>query len=108
MKLKLDIEEIRKALRVDNFTNEAAVCQGVVRRILHALSWPTYDTQVVSPEYSVEDGRVAFAPWSPRWKAALFIKVKGVGQCDAAGERQLFEYAFQKGFPMAILSSDHF
>jgi predicted type IV restriction endonuclease len=30
--------------------------------------------------------------------------VKGVGQSDAAGERQLFEYAFHKAVPMAILT----
>lgn len=60
--LNLDIEDIRKAIRVGRFTNEAAVSQGIVLRILHALSWPTYDPQIVSPEYSVEGRRVDFAP----------------------------------------------
>jgi predicted type IV restriction endonuclease len=102
--LKLDIEEIREAIRVGRFTNEAAVSQGVVLRILHALSWPTYDTQIVSPEYSVEGRRVDFALCHPAGKPAVFIEVKGVGQSDATGERQLFEYAFHKGVPMAILT----
>jgi len=102
--LKLDIEEIREAIRMGQFTNEAAVCQGVVLRILHALSWPTYDTQIVSPEYSVEGRRVDFALCHPARRPAVFIEVKKVGQSDAAAERQLFEYAFHKGIPMAILT----
>jgi len=102
--LKLDIEEIREAIRMGQFTNEAAVCQGVVLRILHALSWPTYDTQIVSPEYSVEGRRVDFALCHPARRPAVFIEVKKIGQSDAAAERQLFEYAFHKGIPMAILT----
>jgi hypothetical protein len=103
--LKLDIEEIRKAIREGRFTNEAAVSQGVVLRILHALSWPTYDnTQIVSPEYPVEGGRVDFALCHPARKPAVFIEVKKAGQSDGAAERQLFEYAFHKGVPMVILT----
>jgi len=33
----------------------------------------------------------------------VFIEVKQVGQSDG-GERQLFEYAFHRGVPMAILT----
>lgn len=102
--LKQDIEDIRAAIRAGRFTNEAAVCQGIVLRVLHALSWPTYDTQIVSPEYSVESRRVDFALCHPAGKPVAFIEVKQVGQSDAAAERQLFEYAFHKGVPMAILT----
>jgi len=102
--LKLEIEKIQEAIRAGQFTNEAAVSQGIVLRILNALSWPTYDTQIVSPEYSIEGRRVDFALCHPPRKPAVFIEVKKVGQNDAAAERQLFEYAFQKGVPMAILT----
>jgi len=102
--LQQDIEEIRGALKGGRFTNEAAVCQGIVLRILHALSWPTYDTAIVSPEYSVEGRRVDFALCHPQGKPVVFIEVKQVGQSDGAGERQLFEYAFHRGIPMAILT----
>lgn len=102
--LKQDIEEIREAFRAGRFTNEATVCQGIVLRILHALSWPTYDTEIVSPEYSVEGRRVDFALCHPAGKPVAFVEVKQVGQSDGAAERQLFEYAFHKGVPMAILT----
>src|SRR5689334_8268639 len=92
--LKLDIEEIREAIRRGRFTSEAAVAQGVVLRILQALSWPTYNTQIVSPEYSVEGRRVDFALYHPAGKPAGFIELKKVGQSDAAAEKQLFDYAF--------------
>ena len=102
--LKRDIGEIRDAIKAGRFTSEAAVCQGIVLRILHALSWPTYDTQVVCPEYSVESRRVDFALCHPAGKPVVFIEVKQIGQSDTAAERQLFEYAFHKGVPMAILT----
>lgn len=102
--LQEHITEIRDALKAGRFTNEAAVCQGIVLRLLHALSWPTYDTGIVSPEYAVEGRRVDFALCHPPGKPLVFIEVKQVGQSDGAGERQLFEYAFHKGVPMAILT----
>jgi len=65
MMLKQDIEEIRDAIQAGRFTNEAGVCQGIVLRILHAPGWPTYDTQIVSPEYPLEGRRVDFALCHP-------------------------------------------
>ena len=102
--LRDDIESIREGIKAGRFTNEAAVCQGIVLRILHSLSWPTYDTQIVSPEYSVEGRRVDFALCHPPGKPVVFIEVKQIGQGDSGGERQLFEYAFHKGVPIAILT----
>lgn len=102
-KLKADIEDIRSGIKTGRFTNEAAVRQGIVLRFLQSLSWPTYDTQIVAPEYSVEGRRVDFALCHPPRKPIVFIEVKLVGQSDG-GERQLFEYAFHKGVPMAILT----
>ncbi len=101
--LKDHIKDIRERIKAGLFTNEAAVSQGVVCRILGALSWPIYDTQVVSPEYPVNGRRIDFALCHPPGKPLVFIEVKQVGQSDM-GERQLFEYAFHKGVPMAILT----
>jgi hypothetical protein len=39
MMLKTDIEEIRSGIKAGRFTNEAAVRQGVVLRVLQPLSW---------------------------------------------------------------------
>ena len=101
--VKQNVEDIREGLRAGRFQNEAAVSQGIVLRLLGALGWPTYDTQVVCPEYALEGRRVDFALCHPAAKPQVFIEVKQVGQGDG-GERQLFEYAFHKGVPLAILT----
>ncbi|VAW38127.1 FIG00502112: hypothetical protein, partial [hydrothermal vent metagenome] len=104
MELKEHIDEIKTALRAGRFLNEASVSQGVVMRILQALGWPVYDSQVVCPEYSVEDKRVDYALCHPKEKPAVFVEVKRVGKGEGA-DRQLFEYAFHEGgVPMAVLT----
>jgi len=103
MNLEQHIEDIRAGIRAGRFSNEASVSQGIVLRLLHALSWPTYDTQVICPEYSLEGRRVDFALCHPPGKPIAFIEVKQIGQSEGA-ERQLFEYAFHVGVPLAILT----
>ncbi|MCY3739456.1 MAG: hypothetical protein OXH00_00395 [Candidatus Poribacteria bacterium] len=51
MTLKEHIDDIREGLDKDIFVGEAAVSQGIVLRLLNALTWPTYNTQVVTPTY---------------------------------------------------------
>lgn len=103
MGLAQDIEDIRDGIKFGRFANEASVSQGIVLRILNALSWPTYDTRVVFPEYSLSGRRVDYALCHPAGKPIAFVEVKQIGQSDGA-ERQLFEYAFHAGVPMAILT----
>ena len=103
MGLEQDNEGIREGIKAGRFINEASVSQGIVLRLLHALGWPSYDTQVVWPEYSLSGRRVDFALCHPSSKPIAFIEVKQIGQSDLA-ERQLFEYAFHEGVPMAILT----
>lgn len=103
MKLQQHIEDVRNGIRAGQYGNEAAVSQGIVLRLLQALEWPTYNTQVVCPEYSLAGRRVDFALCHPPNKAVAFIEVKQIGQSDGA-ERQLFEYAFHQGVPLAILT----
>lgn len=103
MTLEQHIEEIRAGIKAGRFANEASVSQGIVLRILHALSWPSYDTQIVCPEYSLEGRRVDYALCHPPGKPIAFIEVKQIGQSEGA-ERQLFEYAFHVGVPLAILT----
>jgi predicted type IV restriction endonuclease len=97
------ILDIRQALAANRFPNEAAVSLGVVLRILNALSWPTFNTGVVAPEYALEGRRVDFALCYPPGVPRAFIEVKQVGQSSGA-DRQLFEYAFHRGVPLAILT----
>jgi predicted type IV restriction endonuclease len=103
MSLTKHIEDVRAGIKAGRYGNEAAVSQGIVLRLLQALGWPTYDTQVVCPEFSLSGRRVDYALCHPPSKAAAFIEVKQIGQSDGA-ERQLFEYAFHVGVQLAILT----
>lgn len=103
MSIAKHIEEVRAGIKAGRFGNEASVSQGIVLRFLSALGWPTYDTQIVAPEYSLSGRRVDFALCHPATRPAAFIEVKQIGQSNQA-ERQLFEYAFHVGVPMAILT----
>src|SRR3990172_9040208 len=103
MELKDHIDQIRAGLTTGNFQNEASVSQGIVLRLLQSLDWPIFDSTVVCPEYSVEGGRVDFALCHPPWKALVFIEVKNIGK-DEGADRQLFEYAFHVGVPLAVLT----
>lgn len=93
MNLEKHIEEIRAGIKAGHFSNEASVSAGIVLRLLHALSWPAYDMQVICPEYSLDGRRVDFALCHPPGKPIAFVEVKQIGQSEGA-ERQLFEYAF--------------
>jgi hypothetical protein len=103
MTLEEHIEEIRAGIKAGRFTNEASVSQGIVLRLLHALSWPAYDTQIVCPEFVLGGRRVDFGLCHPPGKPIAFVEVKQIGQSEGA-ERQLFEYAFHVGVPLAILT----
>ncbi|MET3137113.1 hypothetical protein AAKU61_001466 [Undibacterium sp. GrIS 1.2] len=103
MAIEREIEAIRVGIKAGSFSNEASVSQGIVLRLLHALGWPAYNTNIVWPEYSLSGRRVDFALCNPPSKPIAFIEVKQIGQSDGA-ERQLFEYAYHDGVPMAILT----
>lgn len=94
---------VREGISAGRYVNEAAVSGGIVRRVLDALSWPVYEPDVVAPEYSLEGRRVDYALCHPRGKPVVFIEVKQIGQIGGA-DRQLFEYAFYRGVPLAILT----
>jgi predicted type IV restriction endonuclease len=101
--LKEHIKAIQDAIKAGYFTNQASVSQGIVLRILQVLSWPTFDIKIVSPEFPLNGRRVDFALCHPPGKPKILIEVKPPGQ-SATGERQLFEYAFHRVVPMAILT----
>jgi len=67
------------------------------------LGWPVYDTEVVAPEYSLDTRRADYALCHPPREPVILIEVKQIGQSKGA-DRQLFEYAFHRGVPMAILT----
>jgi hypothetical protein len=97
------VDKVREGLREGRFTSEAAVSQGILLPALHELGWPVFDTSIVIPEFSVEGRRVDYALCHPENRPSVFIEVKKVGLSEGA-DRQLFEYAFHLGVPMAILT----
>ena len=97
------LKKIRDSLREGRFNSEAAVSQGILLPTLFELGWPIFDTSIVIPQYTVEGRRVDYALCHPKNKPYVFIEVKKVGLSDGA-DRQLFEYAFHLGVPIAILT----
>lgn len=102
MSLRERLDNARDLLRSGRLANEAAVSSGVVLPILDALGWPAFDPSVVAPEYGVGKRRVDFALLT-NGTPAVFVEVKQPGLADGA-DRQLFEYAFHSGVPIAILT----
>ncbi len=104
MSLPERLTQIQEALASGRFPNEASVSMGVVLPILQALEWPIFNPEVVCPEYALQSRRVDFALCYPnRNVPKVFIEVKQVGQSEGA-DKQLFEYAFHVGVPMAVLT----
>jgi len=103
MDLNDHITEIQRAIRSGQFSNEAAVSRGIVMRLLQALNWPIFDTNIVWPEYRLETIIVDYALCHPPSKPAVIIEVKNIGKLEGA-DSKLFEYAFRAGVPMAILT----
>lgn len=97
------ILEIRNNIKTDALPNEASISQVVVLRILKELHWPIYSATVVFPEFVVSGRRVDFALCYPEEKPVVFIEVKKPGHTEGA-DKQLFEYAYHEGVPMAILT----
>ncbi len=97
------IQHIREGIQEGRFTSEAAVSQGIILPTLQQLGWPVFDISIVIPEFSIEGRRVDYALCHPSDKPYLFIEVKKIG-FTAGADRQLFEYAFHLGVPMAILT----
>ena len=97
------ITEIQRAIRAGQFSNEAAVSRGIVMRLLQALNWPIFDTNIVWPEYRLESIIVDYALCHPPSKPAVILEVKNIGKLEGA-DSKLFEYAFRAGVPMAILT----
>lgn len=103
MSLETDIDDIKAGLKVGRYKNEAAVSQGIILRLLNAMGWQIFDSSQVVPEFSVGPGRVDYALCYPPGKPIILIESKDVGNATGA-EKQLFEYAFHQGIPMAVLT----
>ena len=97
------LADVTDRLHQGRFSNEQAISQGIVLRLLQDLGWDTWDTATVWPEYQTGEGRADFALCVPPSKPAIFIEVKQPGRADD-GVRQALEYAFHTGVPFVVLT----
>ena len=98
------IELVARGIGDGGFRSEAEISQGVVKRLLHELGWPVFDVRVVAPEYRIGKRMVGYALCHPPGKPAVLVEVKDLGKADSRGEKQLFEYCFHQGVPVALLT----
>ena len=98
------IAEIAHKIKAGDYRSEAEISLGIIQRVLHELSWPVFDNQVVAPEFKIENRKVDYALCQSPGKALILIEVKDLGKADSKGEKQLFQYAFNHGVPVAILT----
>ncbi len=108
------LERIRHGISRSAYPNETAVRTRIVQPILHALGWDVYDPDQVCAEYSLRlktstrriDMALCVSNRNPRCIVELKSTecvLKRIGQSD--GDRQLFEYSFHAGAPLALLTN---
>lgn len=97
------VERIRRNLDSGHFRNESSVREAIVNPILQNLGWDVIDPTIVIREHKLAERRVDYALAIPPQGPIVIIEVKGLGLI-VGGDRQLFEYAFHRGVPFAILT----
>lgn len=102
--LRSTIEDLRQQIVAGAFESEAAISRGVVSRILDVLGWPVFDVGIVAAEFTIGKRRVDYALCPVPGKPSALIEVKDLGKADKKGAKQLFEYCFHQGVPIAVLT----
>lgn len=98
------IADLKQSIAAGSFRSEAEISRGVVTRILHRLAWPVFDVHVVTPEFKIGTRKADYALCHPPGKPSVLLEVKDLGKADGKGEKQLFEYCFHQGVPIAVLT----
>ncbi len=83
---------------------EEVTRQGAVLPVLARLGWDTYNIREVTPEHRVENRRVDYC-LHVNGKSAVYIEVKRTAEDLDRHEKQLLEYAFADGVPLAVLTN---
>ena len=100
------VSSVKEKLSEGIYQSEAAVSMMIVLPVLRHLGWPTDNPSYVCPEYPLKARKVDYGlKISEGRKEGLrcIIEVKAVGNIIDA-DRQLFEYAFHAGTPLAVLT----
>ena len=101
--LESTIGIIVRNIRERKYSNETAVREAIIIPVLAALGWETLDPDIVYREYQIENRRVDYGLVALGTTPTIILEVKAIGQITG-GDRQLFEYAYHEGVPMAVLS----
>lgn len=102
--LQIHISVIQQGIKTGQFSNEAAVSQGIVLRLLQALSWPTYDIQIVYPKYTISGNTIDYALCNPPTKPIVFIEIIQ-GNLEEEQENHILANADHAGAPITILTN---
>ena len=102
--LEPTIDMIVGNIRAQKFANETAVREAIVMPVLAALGWEILDPDIVYREYKIRNRRVDYGLIAVGTTPTIIVEVKAIGQISG-GDKQLFEYAFHEGVPMAVLSN---
>lgn len=108
------LDKIRYGISRGAYPNETAVRTQIVQPILHGLGWDVYDPDHVCAEYPLRlktatrriDLALCVSNRNPRCIVELKsteYALKQIGRSD--GDRQLFEYSFHAGAPLALLTN---
>jgi predicted type IV restriction endonuclease len=101
--LKRLIESVKRNLAQGRYQNESTIREAVVLPILQRLGWDTIDPAVVRREHPIGSRKVDYCLFVHHTTPDVLVEVKAVGSIEG-GDRQLFEYAFHEGVPMAMLT----
>ena len=90
-------------IRERSFHHEEQAKATLIVPILRGLGWDVSDPDQVVHQYPVDPRWVDYALLAPGG-ARVFVEAKNFGRLDHKGEKQLFDYANQRGIPILILS----
>jgi hypothetical protein len=79
------------------------VREAIILPILDELGWDIWSPEIVIRELHLSGRRVDYGLAVHPARPNIFIEVKAIGNAGGA-DRQLFEYAFHEGVPMAVLT----
>ncbi len=102
--LQKHIADIQQGIKTGQFSNEATVSQGIVLRLLQALSWPMYDIQIVFPKYTISGNSFDYALCNPPTKPIILIKIT-VGSLEEEQENHILADVHHTGVPVTILTN---
>ena len=102
--LMAEVREIISALKRGDYQTEVQISDYVVRRLFNGMGWPRFDAKLVYPQYPIGTRKVDFALCHPNGNPVVLVEVKRENKADQQATRQLFEYCFHQGVPIAVLT----